>query len=92
MDFDLIFTDSDGVLKDGKKSVAEDLIDIITQARRRKIRTIVVRITGAPASHLLDGLLVDRAFAESGGVELLSDGTISVSPHVLTMRQKRSVL
>lgn len=76
----IIFTDSDGVLKYSKKPIAKNLIDIVTYARET-LDIIVVRITGAPAKHLLDGLTVDRAFAETGGVELLSDGTIQVSPH-----------
>jgi len=76
----LVFTDSDGVLKEDKRPVVQDLIDVIAHARRAR-NIIVVRITGAPASHLLDGLTVDRAFAETGGVELLHDGVIRVLPH-----------
>lgn len=80
MDIDLVITDSDGVLKYNKKPIASNLINIVTYARET-LHTIVIRITGAPASHLLDGLTVDRAFAETGGVELLHDGRIVVSPH-----------
>lgn len=80
MDIDLVITDSDGVLKYNKKPIADNIIHIVTYAREA-LHTVVIRITGAPASHLLDGLTVDRAFAETGGVELLRDGRIIVSPH-----------
>lgn len=77
---DLICTDSDGVLKDSKQPVAQELIEIITRARLEH-GAVVVRITGAPSHHLDDGLIVDRAFGESGGVERLSDGRVEVVPY-----------
>ncbi|TSC63007.1 MAG: hypothetical protein G01um101448_147 [Parcubacteria group bacterium Gr01-1014_48] len=75
----LVYTDSDGVLKESKNPVPEDVLKSIAIARATK-NIIVVRITGAPAHHLDDGLVVDRAFAESGGVELLSSGALSFAP------------
>ncbi len=77
---DLICTDSDGVLKDSKQPVAGDLVELITRARMRH-GTTVVRITGAPAHHLDDGLIVDRMFGESGGVERFADGRVEVASH-----------
>ena len=38
----------------------------------------MVCITGASSHHLNDGLTVDHAFGESGGVELLSDGRVEI--------------
>lgn len=73
----LVCTDSDGVLKDSKKPVPQKLVEIITRARL-EYGIMVVRITGAPWHHLNDGLIVDRAFCESGGVELLTDGRVEV--------------
>ena len=74
-----VFTDSDGVLKDSKSPVPGEIIEIIMRARVQH-GIMVVRITGAPSHHLNDGLHVDRAFGESGGIEVLADGTVLVVP------------
>ena len=81
----LVFTDSDGVLKESKQRVSERNIRVITRARMER-GVVVIRITGAPAHHLDDGLLVDRAFGESGGVERLAGGTV-VAPHAGDAKQ-----
>ncbi len=75
----IVFTDSDGVLKDSKNPVSQEIIEVIKKARE-DYGIVVIRITGAPSHHLADGLLVDRAFGESGGVEVLPDGRIIVVP------------
>ncbi|MDP3735658.1 MAG: hypothetical protein Q8R39_04510 [bacterium] len=74
----LVCSDSDGVLKDGKKPVPLEIIRAIDTARAR-LDIMFVRITGAPVAHLSDGLKADRAFGEAGGVELLPDGAVAVA-------------
>lgn len=75
-----LFLDIDGVVRIRKGPVPREVAALLhTLARKHKVRIIL--ITGAPAHHLPNellrpNLLLHRAFAESGAVERMHDGTL----------------